>query len=155
MDVVKFLGDFFLSAWIWNITFDWFHPIITGITMFLLLRFTMRRKRIKSIAISIGAQVFAFALLSVIVVGGLVCCWEWSYAPTDAHEAIKLLSIAYASISLGLIYTLFHMIFFSIGFLLWRYNLIAFVVLSLISNGVGIMLSYMMIRMVELWYYVA
>lgn len=151
--VLKPIGDFFLSAWIWNLTFDWFHPVITGIIMFLVLRLIFRRKRLRALSISFLAQVFSFGLLTLIAMG-LTEYMKWRYDPLDAKVALVALNTFNASLSLALVYTLFQAIYFTVGHFIWRYNLQAFLVMVLLSNGIGFTLSYMFIEMAKVWYYV-
>ncbi len=152
-DILKSIGDFFLSAWIWNLTFDWFHPVITGIFMFLILRFIFRRARLHALASSFMAQVFAFGALTLITMG-LTEYLQWRYDPVDSRVALAAMNTFYASLSLALVYSLFHAIYFTVGHIIWRYNLYSFLVMVLLSNGIGFALSYMFVEMARVWYYV-
>ncbi len=152
--VIKLFGDFLLSSWIWNITFDWFHPIITAIVMFCLLRFIMRKGRLESLAISICAQLFAFGLLTVNVTFGLVKLLGWQYDALKAGQALQMMHVFIPTLWLGLIYAIFQSLFFLFGRLIWRYNLIAFLVLTWVSNSIGVVVSYTFIRMIEICYYI-
>lgn len=151
--ILKPIGDFLLSAWIWNLTFDWFHPVLTGLIMFLILRFIFRRTRLHAVAITIMAQLFAFGLLMLITMG-LSDYLQWNYDPVHPKVALAVMNTFYASLKLALVYTLFHAIYFSIGQIIWRYNLHAFLVMVILSNGIGFALSYMFIEMAKAWYYV-
>lgn len=155
MDIMHALGDFFLSAWLWHITFDWFHPLVTGIIMFLMMRILLRRKRIPSLLITTGAQCFSFICLYILVDCFLVKAFHWTYEPfDDVRYALSMMNELYASLCLGLVYAIFQSIYFFIGRFFWRYNSIAFAMIAWISNGVGMLLSYLFIRMVIVWHYV-
>ena len=154
MDIMHIIGDFFLSAWIWNITFDWFHPFVTGVIMFLMLRIVMRRKRIPSLMITAAAQLFSFLLLFSLVNGILVQAFNWTYEPfDDPLYVLSMMNELYACLSLGLIYALFQTVGFFAARFIWQYNVIAFIMIAWISNGIGMLLSYLFIRMVTLWHY--
>ncbi len=155
MDIMHSLGDFFLSAWLWNITFDWFHPIITGVIMFLMMRIVLRKKRVPSLIVTTGAQLFSFVCLLGLVNGILVNALNWTYEPfDDARYALSMMNELYASLSLGLVYAIFQTIYFFVGRIFWQYNAIAYTLIAWISNGIGMLLSYFLIRMVILWQYV-
>lgn len=155
MNIGYALGDFFLSAWLWNITFDWYHPIITGMIMFLMMRIVLRKKRIPALLVTIGAQLFAFVCLFVLVSGLLVHALNWTYEPfDDARYALSMMNELYASLCLGLVYAIFQTIYFFGGRFFLQYNSIAFVLITWISNGIGMLISYLFIRMVILWQYV-
>jgi len=151
--ILKPIGNFFLSAWIWNFTFDWFHPVITGIGMFLILRLIFRRSRIHALAISFLAQVFAFSALLLITMG-LSEYLQWHYDPLHPKVALAAMNSFYASLQLALVYILLHTIYFTVGHFIWRYNLHSFLVMVVLSNGIGFALSYMFIEMARVWYYV-
>ena len=151
--ILKSVGDFFLSAWIWNLTFDWFHPVLTGIVMFLILRLIFRRARLHALVISFMAQIFSFGALTLIAMG-LTEYLQWRYDPLHSKVALAAMNTFYASLSLTLVYALLHAIYFTVGHIIWRYNLHAFLVMVLLSNGIGFALSYMFIEMAKVWYYV-
>lgn len=152
--IIKPVGDFFLSAWIWNLTFDWFHPVITGTVMFIIFRLIFRRTRLHALIGSFFAQVAAFGALCLIAMG-MSEYLNWYYSPLESKVALAAMNTFYASLSLSIIYTLFQSIYFTIGHFIWRYNLQAFLVMVLLSNGIAFGVSYMFIEMAKAWYYVA
>lgn len=154
MNFVKSVGDFFLSIWIWQITFDIIHPFLAAIIMFCLLRFTMKRKRLRSFAIAAGAQCVAILLLSAIAVGVLINTVGWEYEPMKAKEAVNMMGLFKPSLLLGVVYTVIQWIWFSFGRLLWPYNLVSYFVLVAVSNGIGSLGSFLLIRMLEMSYYI-
>lgn len=151
--ILKSVGDFFLSAWIWNLTFDWFHPVITGIFMFLIFRVIFRRTRLHALVSSFIAQIFSFGLLTLIAMG-LSEYLQWQYEPLAPRVALATMNTFYASLYVALVYVLFQAVYFTVGHLIWRYNLYSFMVMVLLSNGIGFALSYMFIEMARVWYYV-
>ena len=153
MDTAKIVGDFFLSLWIWQMTFDLFHPAITLVAMYTLLRFSMGRKRVRSLAIAVGAQLAVLGILTAIVPALLINTLGWSYEPLDLSHAVGMMRIFVPALSLGIFYALVQIVYFAIGRIFWRYNLISYVALTLISNGVGVAVSYLLIRAVEFSYY--
>ncbi len=148
------MGDFLLTNWIWNITFDIYHPIVTAIIMFCLLRFMLHRRRLESLAISIIMQVFAFGLLTIEVVFGFIRVLQWQYDPLPADQAMEMMGVLMPSLWVGLIYALFQSLFFIMSRALWRFNLKKYLLMTWISNGCGALISYMLINMVELYYYI-
>lgn len=151
--ILKSIGNFFLSAWIWNLTFDWFHPVVTGFSMFLILRLIFRRTRLHAMVISVMAQLWAFGGLMFIIMG-LSEYLQWHYDPLHPKVALAAMNTFYASLQLALVYTLFQVLYFILGKIIWRYNLHAFLVMVFLSNGIGLTLSYMFIQMAKAWYYV-
>lgn len=148
------LGNFLLSAWLWQVTFDWFHPIITGIVMFLMLRLVFRAKRSTALLVSMSAQLFALCLFGLIVQGFVVNTLQWTYQPLEPDQASRLLDELYASFSVMVLYIALQSLYFALGKLRYHYRLMPYLVLVVISNGIGFSFSYVFIRMAMLWHYV-
>ena len=154
MNMFQAIGDFFLSAWLWHRTFDWFHPVIAGIVMFFMLRIVLRRKRVPSLCIALGAQLFAFLALDLLVTYFLIEALNWTFEPlSDPRYAFAIVQMLYGSLSVGLIYAFFQSLYFLGGRLFLHYNAIAFCMVAWISNGIGMLISYLFIRMFVLWQY--
>ncbi len=151
--ILKQLGDWILSLWIWQFTADWFHPVITAIVMFFMLRVVMRRSRSRSFLIAIGSQLVALALLSLIAIGVLVHIFGWEFEPMDPYEAVKQITLFAPSLGLGIAYAVLQSAVFIIGAFFWEINVIGYITISWLSNGIGAMLSYMLISMVEIMKY--
>ncbi len=154
MNITKRIGDFLLSTWLWHITFDWFHPIVTGIVMFCLLRFVMRRPRVPSFVMSSGLQLSTFGVFSGNIIFILIRWLGWHYQGLNAEEAMYMLNPLVPSLWVGLVYALIQSLFLLIGRCLRRFNLQSFLVLTWVSNSIGAMISYMLINMVEIYYYI-
>ena len=153
MEIVKTIGNFILSAWIWNMTFDWFHPMMTGFVMFLCIWLIFRRSIFHALWMSICAQLVVIGVLSgaVMLLSHML---NWQYEPLVAKVAITQFNTLSASISLACVYTVVQLFYFAFGALFWRYNIRAFLVMTVLSNALGFALSYMFIQMVRAWYYV-
>ena len=153
MMFLKIAGDFLLSAWIWNITFDWVHIVIAAIIMIYLLWFVMKRRLIEAVLLALGAQLFAFAFLSLLVVficGHLIGCY---YEPIHAHEAVSFMHIFLPSLWIGIIYATIQSGILGLLRVMWRFNSLPFFVVIWLSNGIGMLGSYMLICMMEASYY--
>lgn len=153
-NVVKWVGDFLLTSWIWNITFDIYHPIVTGIIMFCLLRMVMHRRRLESFAISTMLQLCTFGLFTAKVIFGVINFLGWQYEPLPAEEAMNMMHTFIPSLYVGLLYALFQSLFFILGRCIWRYNLTRFLTMTWVSNFCGALISYMLINIVEVYYYI-
>ena len=153
--VVRMIGDFLLSAWLWQITFDWFHPMVTGIVMFLMLSMIMRVKRAPALVISIGAQLFAIGVFGIGVVYGIVYALDWMYEPTQALDALAIRDELFASFSVAFIYAVLQSFYFVVLSLWWRCTLLPYLIIVAVSNSIGMLLSYVLTRMVIMWHYVS
>lgn len=150
----KWIGDFLLTSWIWNITFDIYHPLVTGIVMFFLLRLVMHRRRLESFFISGMIQLCTFGLFTAKVVFGIITFLGWQYEPLHTEQAVTMLHTLIPSLYVGLVYALLQSLFFILGRCVWRYNLKKFLMMTWVSNFCGALISYMIINMVEVYYYI-
>lgn len=153
MNIFKALGDFLLSSWIWQFTADWFHPIITGIVMFFMLRIILRYPRIQSMMMAISAQIVALGMLCLIALGVLVHMFGWEFEELSPQEGITRMAVFMPTIGLAILYAIFSSFFFWICSFFWRKNVGGLIVVSWLSNGIGAMVSYMCIRIVEFMQY--
>ena len=96
-----------------------------------------------------------YIAIGALIAMGMSEYLQWQYDPLDSKVALATMNTFYASLSLGIIYTIFQGIYFTVGHIIWRYNLQAFLVMVILSNGIAFGLSYMFIEMAKAWYYVA
>ena len=108
----------------------------------------------RSLIISLVAQLVALGMLCLIAIGVLVHIFNWEFTLLDPQEGIKQISALAPSIGLGIVYAIFQSIFFCIASFFWQINLVGFLLITWISNGIGAMISYMFIHMSELMKYV-
>ena len=149
MNILKYLGDFILSSWIWQFTADWFHPVITGITMFFFMRAVMRRRRGHAFLVSCATQLMSLCVLSLIAIGILVHMFGWEFAPVDPYEGVQKIAIFMPSMGLGLIYAIIQSGIFLFVSFFREINLLGFILLCWISNAFGAIFSYLLIHMSE------
>jgi hypothetical protein len=151
---MKLIGDFFLTVWLWNITFAWFYPIVTGLIMFLIVRVVMRYKRTRSLMIAFGSQLFSYTMLTVLVVGGLIHGLCWEFDPVSFQQAMGIKNELASTISLGMLYALFQSGYFLLGRFIYSYNYMVYLIMVWISNALGVMMTYMLIKLIMFSYYV-
>ncbi len=114
----------------------------------------MRRKSWRAFTIAVGAQILSYGLLSLIVVGGLIHGLCWAYEPVTFQQAIGIKNELGSTISLGLIYASFQSLFLIVGLLIISYNYLAYLIMVWMSNALGIMFTYMLIKLIMFSYYV-
>lgn len=151
MYLFNIMCDFLLAAWLWHMTFDWFHPLVTGIVMFFMMRLVMRKKRLVSLWVSSSAQFFAMMFFFLVVIGGLIHGLSWNFEP---HYVPRAPDEFYASLSVALIYIIFQTIYFALGRIWCTYKLLPYFFIVVISNSVGMIFGYVLARMAIAWSYV-
>jgi|GEM_PF-1196566 hypothetical protein len=151
--IFKIIGDSILSSWIWQFTVDWFHPVISGIVLFFLLRILLRKTRMRSLLISLVSQIIALGSLSIIAIGVLVHIFGWEFDPLDPYEGIKQIAMFKPSLMLGLYYAISQTLFYVAISFFWNINVVGWCVSSWLSNGIGAILSYLLISVSEIMKY--
>lgn len=132
--------QFFLSQWIWSVTFALSMIPLALTFMILLFFFVERYSFFKSCWISILAQACALAVFSGIVVLVII---KILHIPSPDNEAV--LNPLYACLCLGGIYTVLEGIFFAIA---QRYTKLFFrraLVILFLSNLLASLITYVRI----------
>jgi len=151
--VFKVIGDAILSSWIWQFTVDWYHPIVSGISMFFLFRIIVRKSRLRSLAISVTSQIISLGLLSIIAVGILVHIFGWEFETLNPYDGIKQVVMFQPSLMLGLFYAISQTLCYVLIAFFADINLIGWCTVSWLSNGIGAMISYLFVSFSEIMKY--
>ncbi len=137
--VFNMIGNFILSEWIWSVTWGIYHIPWNIIIMIILLKFFLRINMVSAVFLSIGAQLFATAALTIITVGTMLLLGKgggpenYVNTPTPIH----------AFISLGLIYAVLQSIFFTMFGRTHAIKLSWMIVIAIISNNLTVLLNYL------------
>jgi hypothetical protein len=124
------LGDFFLTEWFWSITWGIWQVPCTFLYMFFATKIFLRTRWLSALLLALLANLFSFALYSLLVVGILIMIIEYQYNP---HTTI-LCCEQYAALSLALIYSTLQTLFFALIRLRFSFSLRKLICISLISN---------------------
>lgn len=137
------LSDFFLSEWIWSITWGMYHIPINIVVMFILAKLNLRVSNIPLLMMIIGAHVFGIVVFSACVLGLLGFSLGINYLPTEnAYD--QTYNVLNASLALGSIYGVFHSMFFVLLSYHYELPLRYLVVITILSNLISAQLVYTM-----------
>lgn len=134
------IGQFFISEWLWSVTWGISHNIINILLMLFLCKFFLRIPIISAVLLSFFAQLFAFSLYTAFVVGVLMFVFGLEYDVTAS--SMLLPGPLYACLFLGVIYAFLQMIFFFLIRFYYKIPCIRISVMSLISNLLTALLVY-------------
>ena len=151
MYAIKATIDFLLSQWLWGVTFDWGHMVLTLFFMIVLIKVALKKNIIHAIGISLAAHGFSFFVFTALVVGVIIHLFNWHYSPIGIDAQLTKIDVMRACLFLALIYSVLQTGFF---LLLQKFTgnfALPYVVIAWISNGVAALLSYSGIRVI-LWY---
>lgn len=135
------LSDFFLSEWIWSITWGMYHIPINLVVMFILSKLTLRVANIPLLMMIIGAHLFGIVLFSACVLGLLGFSLGINYLPTDSAYG-QSYNVLNASLALGCIYGVLQSIFFRLLSYHYELPLGYLVIITLLSNMISAQLVY-------------
>ena len=145
MNIFNVIGDFFLSAWLWNVTFDWVHIFLNFFILFLLLKSIMRETIIQSFLASLLAHLFAFLVFTVLF-GFIIYMLDLDYVPKEFVDESSLINVMRANFSLASIFAAVQIGFFYFFRSLSGVRLLSYAVIICLSNGITAVLSFWLIR---------
>jgi len=105
--MVTHVADFILSAWIFSITYDWFHILINTFMLCILFRLILRMSLSRAILLSFSAHFFAFMLYLLLGIGLIA----YRFTSEDMTEAIATNDPLFASLYLGIVYAVLQSLF--------------------------------------------
>lgn len=145
------IGNFFLSIWLWNVTFGLTH-ILVGIPLFCcLLFFVCHYRLIPAIVWGTGSYATSFALLSLIAMSSGYYVYHQPIAPITITEDLVEVDVIRASILLAVLYSIFQTIFFiALQGYMRRPSFSPYITI-IITNGISLYVSYLSIR-IFMWY---
>lgn len=142
MNGIILIGNFLLSAWLWSITFDWYHLIINLFLMAFLFRSMSHASYWRALLFSFLLQVVAYAFFTAIVVGVLHYSIGWEYVIPEAAPLPVANYIMRACLGLGLIYATIQ----TAGMFAWHlyepFSLRPYLIIIWMGNFISAILSY-------------
>lgn len=143
MSMFGFLGDFFLSEWIWSITWGLSHIPINMIVMFILTKLTLRIRNISLFFLLALAHIFAIVMFTAFVVGIMIFIIGLNYLPSESAYS-ESYNPFIACIALGLIYAFLQSIFFVMVNKRFTINMRSMVAIAVMSNLASAQIVYLL-----------
>jgi hypothetical protein len=133
-------AHFFLSEWIWSVTWDVYHVPFNIIITLILLKFFLRINMVRAVCLAIFSQLFAFLVLSICAMGAMYIIGIGG-GPDSFMVVPKPL---YATVFLGLLYALLQTIFFMCIYFRHKIPLSYLAVIVLISNNLTVLVTLLL-----------
>jgi len=122
---------FCVDEFLWMLSWGWYQLLFGICFMWFLSVFIGRMKTIQALLLTLAAYAFAILIYFVFVAGFLINYFQWQFV---AGEMPLVFSPLYASLFLGLIYSVLQLLFYWI-FSYWRsIPIIQLFIFSLLSN---------------------
>ena len=139
MYVLNVLGDFLLSEWLWGVTYGWSYIFLGVLLLTFFSRWLLNLSLFRAFFLSMSAYSFSFFIYSAIVVGGFIHFLQWWYVP---HQYEVVAGPLVANMSLGLIHSLFQILFFAMVSKVYRMDTTRFLIGIFLSNALAVVMSY-------------
>lgn len=130
-------AQFILSEWIWSVTWDMYHIPFNIIVMLLLLKFFFRIDMVQAVCMAIFSQLFAFFIFSVCSFGAMYLIGVGG-SPESYTVVPRPL---YATLLLGMLYSVFQVMFFAWRHSLYKVSLPMLAALVIISNNLTVLIT--------------
>ena len=141
IDCVTFCVDELL----WMLSWGWYQLAFGIFFLWFLCTFIMRMKMISALALTLGSYAFAMFCYIAFVAGVFIHYLQWKFV---AGQAPHVFSPLYASLFLGLIYSVLQLIFYY-ALCYWRNIMVLrLFVLSLLSNSMAALVASCFIKVV-------
>lgn len=134
------ISDFFISTWIWAVTWGIYHIPLNIIVMLFLLKFFGKFKIVPSVLLSFFSKIFAVTLYTLIVFI-VVFALGLSFVP-EKIESLEVINTLLACISVGIIYSVLQSLFFLIVNRFYYLNLRITTLISFVSNMITALIIY-------------
>jgi hypothetical protein len=131
--VLKTVIDFFISTWLWAITWGIYHVPVNIFVMFFLLKFVGKFKIVPSVLLAFFSKIFAVTSYSLIVFL-IVKIFGLKFIPEINVDNAQAINILLACISVGIIYSILQSLFFFIINKFYSINLRITILISFVSN---------------------
>lgn len=133
-------AHFFLSEWIWSVTWDTYHIPFNIVITLLLLKFFLRINMVPAVFMAITSQVFAFFMLTMVAFGAMYVIGAGGGPDSFAYVPRPL----YATVFLGLLYALLQIVFFACTRFWFRVPLPTIAVIVFISNNLTVLVTLLL-----------
>ena len=111
---INAVENFFLSEWLWSITWGLYHLPLAIFFMFVLCKRFLAMPIVPAVLLSFFSSLFSFVVLSMAVISILIFGLQFEYVPTDFYAHPEQEDPLHVCLYLGALYVCLHMIFFAI-----------------------------------------
>ncbi|HEV2600971.1 MAG TPA: hypothetical protein VGT41_01605 [Candidatus Babeliales bacterium] len=144
MNTLIEIGSFFLSEWLWGITWGIYAIPIAMINMFILMRFYTRASFGTTLLVALSGPLIAFLVFNIVTLTVLIYGLGFEYAQTDQKSCEHIFLIY---LWLGLIYGSLQSIYLKILSIYYPQisNVQRLYILSYIAHIIAAWMSYLLL----------
>ena len=108
--MIEALAHFFMSLWLWAMTWGIYQIPLALFFMVLLFRWTGHLRLLPSLGIGIGANLFSWGIYTLVIIVFFVGAMGYEYDAQGSHRAV--FDALHACLYWGLLNTVLQSIFF-------------------------------------------
>lgn len=149
MNTLTSLADFLLAKWLWSMTFDWYHLFINLFLMAFFFANMNRSSYWRAFLFSLGLQIFACVLFTLIVVGVLYYGFGWEYTLPDVPQLPMNNYVMRSCLMLGIIYAIAQTIFVFGWHFFARFRITPYLIIIWGGNFISAVVSYCLVLIVN------
>lgn len=136
MNLLTQIGHFFLSTWLWSLSWGMYQAPIAALYMFFALKLRYRMTMVQAVLISLGANIYSFAAYTILVTSILITAVGFEYIPREASLEMPL-NDAVMCASLAVIYSLLQTLLFGVFHTQSKLNILQTIVICTLCNGLA------------------
>lgn len=134
------LACFFISEWIWGITWDMYHIPFNIVVSITLFKFFLKIPMVHAVFMSLCAHAAAFVIFSVLTFSSM-----YLVGPGGSPESFACVPTPlYATVGLGLIYAFLQMLFYVVTKHYYKVSLSLILMLTFISNNLTVLITLLL-----------
>jgi hypothetical protein len=145
------IADFFVSTWLWGMTFDLSHVILNCLLIFLLLRFLWTKGLLKAALCALFLSGSAFIIHTVVALHVSANIFILKYPVAEQPSQVTAEHALFMCMILAALYAIIQTVLIFAWRLLRRFRVLPYIIIIWISNGFAATLSYVGMR-IFMWY---
>ncbi|MCL5876163.1 MAG: hypothetical protein M1114_06870 [Candidatus Dependentiae bacterium] len=143
--MLSVIADFFLSEWLWSITWGLYHIPVNIFIMFLLTKLTVHYSTRATLLLSLLANIFGLIAFTILVGSIIVFVIGLNYLPAESAYSGDYSSFA-ASLFLGIVYALLQSLFFYLVSKQYTIQVWHMISIALLSNVMAAQFVYLLLK---------
>ena len=143
--MMNYMANFFLTQWLWSVTFGMYQLLIATVLFFLLLKLWDHLTLLRALAMSVGLSVGAFLILSAGVILIVIGAFDMKYVlPANPYE--DQFTVFSSALSLAAIYIVLEFILVLIAKRWFRLQVYNVMVSAFVANILAALIVYKLVQ---------
>lgn len=143
--MLSFLSDFFLSEWLWSVTWGMYHIPVNIVIMFTLTKLTVHYSTRSTLLLSVAANLFGLIAFTVLVGGIIIFIIGLNYLPSESAYSGEYNKF-YSCFFLGVMYALLQALFFFLIGKRYKISVLHMMIIALLSNIIAAQFVYLLLH---------